>query len=531
MRERNFAQALELAQRLEVQDPTDLNLLTALAILHGSMGKPDEAEIYFAEALEHHPSEPKCLENLLIHLHTRSKHERVLELVPQAEFGNHGLGVAEVIAATLLKLGDPDLAYLSLKELIQKFPQSQKIARVWVNLQLYPSEVAEETVDAMHFSFARSFESLIRPNDHFFNSRHPDRKLRLGFLTLGANSNAISYFLLPILEYLDTEAFDVSIYSLSTNEDSFTKRYEELATRFRRCANQAFDVVANQIQADKIDVLIDIDSNWSGEIPAIIAKRPAPVQLEYLGYPTWTRSSRIQAKLVDLITDPDAGPVLNQFQGCFLVYSPITPLPPVQPLPDGPVVFGSFNNTLKLSQETLALWSKVLAAAPDSVLFLKYPYFDAEQNVRRVRRSLESQGIDCSRVRIEGMIRERGGHLEAYNEVHIALDPTPYNGTTTTFEALSMGVPVVTLRGKAHRSRVGASILTNLGRPEWVAGTEADYVQIAVRLASDRESLKSLRTNLRQELLESPLGDAEAFTLKFEEVLRTMWHRWCQNPV
>lgn len=524
-------EALRYAKELEESAPTDLHVLTALAILHGTLGQPDEAETYFARAHEHYPNEPKCLENLLVHLHSRSKHDQVLELVPREHYGNHGQGIAEVIAASLLKLGDADLAYNGLKQLIERFPQSQRIARVWVNLQLYPSEVADETVDSLHLSLARSFESFVRPNDHFYNSQHPDRKLRLGFLTLGANSNAISYFLLPILENLDPDQFDVSIYSLSTNEDAFTKRYEELVTRFRRCAHQAFDAVANQIQADKIDILIDIDSNWSGDSPAIIAKRPAPVQFEYLGYPCWTRSSRVQGRLVDAITDPIVGPALCQLDGCFVVYSPVTALPPTQPCSDGPIVFGSFNNTLKLSQSTLALWAKVLAAVPESVLFLKYPFFDAEHNVRRVSQILNSYGIESDRVRIDGMVRERSGHLEAYSGVHIALDTHPYNGTTTTFEALSMGVPVVTLRGKAHRSRVGASILTNLGRPEWVAETEDDYVKIAKELASDLDGVKRLRSGLRRELLESPLSDAEAFTERLVEALREMWHRWCQNPV
>jgi predicted O-linked N-acetylglucosamine transferase (SPINDLY family) len=270
----------------------------------------------------------------------------------------------------------------------------------------------------------------------------------------------------------------------------------------------------------------------------VFALKPAPVQVTWLGYPGSTGLSAIDYRLVDAVTDPvdeaecAASEKLFRLDGCFLCFGGSTeaPSPSLPPsVATGAVTFGSFNNPSKYSDATLNAWAELLRRMPAARLLLKGLPFTDPATQDRYRARLVERGIAPERITILGWAPERAGHLAQYREVDVALDPFPYNGTTTTCEALWMGVPVVCLRGERHSGRVGASLLAAVGFEELVAKDVETYIDIAVRLAHDKQRLIDLSGSLRTKMAGSPLCDAHGFARKMERAYRSMWRRWCED--
>jgi predicted O-linked N-acetylglucosamine transferase (SPINDLY family) len=240
--------------------------------------------------------------------------------------------------------------------------------------------------------------------------------------------------------------------------------------------------------------------------------------------------------MVDEITDPSgeadafSTEKLIRFSPCAWAYSPIGDAPkPTMPEEGAPITFGSFNNFLKVTDDTLAIWSKILHRVPGSRLFVKSLFLEDPEVSKNILERLHAAGIDEDRVEISGFLSEAVHHLAAYNRVDVALDTFPYNGTTTTCEALWMGVPVVSLVGDRHAARVGLSLLTAIGHAEWVAEDEDHYIEKAVALAQDRDLRRQLRDSLRDEVATSILCDHAGQAVRFESALRQAWVEWCQS--
>jgi predicted O-linked N-acetylglucosamine transferase (SPINDLY family) len=260
------------------------------------------------------------------------------------------------------------------------------------------------------------------------------------------------------------------------------------------------------------------------------------VQITYLGYPNTTGLPAITHRLVDEITDPSgeadafATEKLVRFSPCAWTYTPIGDAPqPSIPKEGSPITFGSFNNFLKVTDDTLAVWAKILTRIPSSRLFIKSLFLEDSEVRKNVLERLAAAGIDEARVEIAAFLADAAEHLAAYNRVDVALDTFPYNGTTTTCEALWMGVPVVSLIGDRHAARVGLSLLTAIGHPEWASENEEHYIEKAVTLAEDRALRSQLRDSLRGEVASSFLCDHKGQAARFEAALRQIWTGWCQN--
>jgi predicted O-linked N-acetylglucosamine transferase (SPINDLY family) len=270
----------------------------------------------------------------------------------------------------------------------------------------------------------------------------------------------------------------------------------------------------------------------------VFARKPAPVQVTWLGYPDTTGLDAIDYRLVDAVTDPDGeadaawtSETLVRLRGGFLCYGGSRDAcePSIPPcLKTGTITFGSFNNPAKLSAATMDVWAKLLARLPQARLLLKgKPFADAASRALFLSRLVE-HGIAAERVVLVAWLSSGVAHFGLYNCVDIALDPFPYNGTATTCEALWMGVPVVTLRGERHAGRIGASLLTQIGLTDWIAGSVEEYLEIAATLAGNPAYLSHLRRSLRGRLITSPLCDGSAFARKIEAVYRAIWRNWCQ---
>lgn len=359
----------------------------------------------------------------------------------------------------------------------------------------------------------------------------PARRLRVAYASPDFANHSCSYFLAPLLAAHDRARIEVFAYSDVAVPDGVTAAFRGLDLVWRDMAGKDDAAFLAQARADKIDVMVDCAGHTSGNRMGAFARRAAPVQVAWLGYPGTTGLDTFDARLVDAETDPEgafASEPLVRVAGGFLAYLP----PPYAPEPGPPpfrrkghVTFGSFNNLPKLNPRTLELWARAVAPVPGARLLIKARGLDEAANAGRVRAHLARAGLAEDRVELRGFVDGVAAHIALYEEVDIALDPTPYNGTTTTCEALWMGVPVLTLAGDRHAGRVGVSLLTRAGLPELIADTAAAFVARAAGLAADGARLVALRAALRARLAASPLCDGRRLAQAFENVYRDLWGR------
>jgi predicted O-linked N-acetylglucosamine transferase (SPINDLY family) len=310
--------------------------------------------------------------------------------------------------------------------------------------------------------------------------------------------------------------------------DGVTDRIRSRCRRWHEVSSMDDATLDALIRTERVDVLLELAGHTTGHRLAAIARKPAPVIVTAIGYPDTTGLPAVDARLVDAITDPvgtenRCSERLVRLDPCFLCYTPPDEAPePRMPAADAPFTFGSFNNASKIGPRTAQAWSRALAAVPGSRLLLKSAGLADRVTRGTLLQALATAGIDPMRVETLDLAAGRREHLEAYARVHVALDTTPYNGTTTTCEALWMGVPVVTTLGDRHAARVSASLLRAAGFPEWIAEDEAAFARVAADLASDRSRLTTLRASMRERLRASALLDGPAYARRVLAALESL---------
>lgn len=350
------------------------------------------------------------------------------------------------------------------------------------------------------------------------------RKIRIGYVSSDFRKHSVAYFFLPLLEHHDRSRFEIFCYSNTGQDDETTARIRALSDGWRPIVGRPSDPVVKQIDEDEIDVLVDLNGHSGQSRFDAFALSDAPVKATWLGYPNTTGLSQMDFRIVDETTDP-AGEAdalaterLWRLGRCFLAYQPPHDAPPVVAARDRgrPLAFGSFNNIAKVNDDVLACWGEILQRVPDSVLILKGRGLSQQRSRDRILDVLSRQGISKDRLIAFDRIDETRSHLDLYNQVDIALDPFPYNGTTTTCEALWMGVPVITLEGTRHAGRVGASILRTLGMPELVAGSRKGYIDLAVEFSRNVMAHRASRHEIRERFRETELFDGADFARHME---------------
>jgi predicted O-linked N-acetylglucosamine transferase (SPINDLY family) len=346
----------------------------------------------------------------------------------------------------------------------------------------------------------------------------------------------VAYLLEPLLRAHDHSQIEVFCYADVQRPDAFTYRLQRYADHWVDIHGRGMQSVSKQIREDKIDLLFDLAGHTGYNRLEVFATKPAPVQLTGLIYPNTSGLRAIDYRIVDAVTDPVDGELycseqLVRLPRCYVCYRPHPDAGPVMPLPacrSGILTFGSFNNLIKVTPAVVALWARVLHAVPSSQLLLKAAALVHQAPKRRILAAFASHRIDPGRVRLEAMT-PCPGHFPRYGEIDIALDPSPYNGHTTSLEAMWMGVPVICLRGDRHSARVGASLLTAIGLPELIAETPEEYVNIATSLAGDLDRLATLRAEIRERMRASPLCDGAGIARVIEKVYRAAWRKWCSD--
>jgi predicted O-linked N-acetylglucosamine transferase (SPINDLY family) len=351
--------------------------------------------------------------------------------------------------------------------------------------------------------------------------------------------HSCAYFLEPLLRHLDPAAFEVFLYHDHFREDAVSTRLRSLATVWRNLFGEPDRSVEQIVRADAPDILIDLAGHTgiSNRLP-LFAGRLAPVQVTYLGYPNTTGVPAMDYRFTDAVADPPgeadgfATETLIRFAPTAWCYAAPADAPVVVPPPcreRGYVTFGSFNDPGKITDRMLALWSRILRELPAARLRLKGRGLDESAVRTAFCLRLARAGLPGERVDLCERLAETRAHLEQYGEVDIALDPFPYHGTTTTCEALWMGVPVVTRVGDRHVSRVGASLVAAVGHGEWLAAGEDEYVRIATDLAKNGDQLLDLRRQLRGQVAASRLCDSVGQSARFAAALRACWTAACDR--
>ena len=360
--------------------------------------------------------------------------------------------------------------------------------------------------------------------------------MRVALFSADFREHSVAYFLEPLLRGLDRNQFALQLFNLGAKPDAVTERFRRLASVWRDCPSQIESVLEPMIRAEAPDVAVDIGGHTGQSLLPLFARRLAPVQISYLGYPNTTGLAAMDYRLVDGTTDPVgiADPWhserLVRFAPTAWSYAVPADAPAPAPPPclgNGIVTFGSFNNFSKVTDQLLHLWADLLDAVPGSRLLLKSVGLSDPGIGAQVRDRLRVAGLPNERVDLAGVTATTSEHLAAYARIDIGLDTMPYNGTTTTCEALWMGVPVVTQAGDRHAARVGASLLQAVGHPEWIAADAASYVRIAAELASDPVRLAALRSKLRTNMQDSILLDHPGQSARFGRALIDCWKNWC----
>ncbi|MBL8962548.1 MAG: tetratricopeptide repeat protein [Phycisphaeraceae bacterium] len=443
------------------------------------------------------------------------------------------------LALLLLDSGRSDEAAALVREKASSQPNDPAINRCLANILNYVDEQRPGESLAAHRIHGEWIERAAQaarvPSGGHSNFPDPDRRLRIAYLSPDFREHSVAYFIEPVMRRHDRERFEVFAYSNAAAPDARTEVFKSIADHWRDIARTGDTSAAGMIRADQIDILVDLAGLTHNNRLGLLALKPAPVQMSYCGYPSTTGLSAVDYRLVDQVTDPPGSEsrcverlLYLRPPGSFSCYAPPPGMPEPAPLVTGtPVVFGSFNVLSKVTPPVVETWCRILTQCPGSRLVLKARSLAEPSVRRRYAESFASRGIDRDRVELLGPLPGVADHLAVYGRVAIALDPFPYNGTTTTYEALWMGVPVVTLAGITHAGRVGASILTALGEPLLIARNTDDYVRTACELAADLSRINTYRTTLRGRLGSSPLCDAEGYTRRLEEALRIAWSCWC----
>jgi predicted O-linked N-acetylglucosamine transferase (SPINDLY family) len=405
----------------------------------------------------------------------------------------------------------------------------------------YGQKHDRHTILHEHKQFAKIFADPFIPSIRAHaNNPDPHRRLKIGYVSPDFRRHSVGFFIEPVLSSHNHGNFEIFCYANLTLSacDAFTDRMKHHADHWRPIIGLSEEQAENLIRQDEIDILIDLAGHTGSNRMMLFARKPAPVQVSWIGYPDTTGLKTMDYKIVDFFTDPPGiadqcyTEHLIRLPHCFLCYLPHEESPEIEELPaltKGHITFGSFNNFTKASSECITIWAKTLKMLPASRLLLKAKNFLNAEVRNRALEMFFKEGIPADRVELLQLEPSTRQHLNLYNQIDIGLDTFPYNGTTTTCEALWLGVPVITLAGNAHVSRVGVSLLSNVGAEELIAKTGEEYIEIAVNLARDVERLKSFRRGLRALMAQSSLTDARQFTGNLENSYRMMWEHWCKS--
>ncbi len=562
---RHFSEALSCFDRALMLKPGFFLAIFNKANALAESGRLEEAVPYYDQALAQQPEYPEALSNKAAVMGDLQNHEAAVELARLAvklkpdfaeAYNNMGanlmqLGIVQEsflafqramqlkpryeapylnMAKLLWTVGDAPEAMRYLTQLIAMSPRHEEAKRCMMLFDLYVYREAP-LPPRTPFSFgALSAQAL------FSQRKDPNKKIRLGYISSDFRMHPVGRNIWPVLEGHDRGRFELYLYGAVHVADGLTERFQQIADRYQSVQGMSDEQIADLVRRDEVDVLIILAARFDNNKPLVAAYRAAPVQVSF-----HDPASSYLADMDYLITDITMNPPDTQewFSEklvrlpTFYLHLPINDAPPTLPPPAlgrGYTTFGCFNNVAKLNPQVVYVWSEVLKAVPGSRLVLKYKDSFNDPFVHAHYLELFAHcGIGPERIDLVTEKLSFTEHLARYREIDIALDPFPFNGSTTTFEALWMGIPVVTLAGHSMVARWGASMLRRVGLSDLVAATPADYIVTAARLAADLPRLTAIRADLRNRVAKSPLCAVRRRTQQLDRVFQYMWRAWCAS--
>jgi protein O-GlcNAc transferase len=498
-------------------------------------GQIEEAIAAFRQAINLTPEHAEAWCNLGIALGQRSRVDEAKAAYRQAIALNPGIAEAYYnLGGVLRDVGEHEEAMAAFRKAVELRPSyveahSSLIYTLFFHPGYDGRRIAEE-LGGWNRQHAEPLKRHIVPHG---NSRDPERRLRIGYVSADFNGHASALFLEPLLRSHDRTQFDIFCYAQVSKPDAWTRRFQTMSTGWMNTAGVSDEAVAEQIRRDGIDILVDLKLHTTRNRLLVLARKPAPVQATWLGYPGSTGLTTVDYRLSDPYLDPPGGDETiysertMRLPETFWCFDPLDERDlEVNALPAkerGVITFGSLNSFCKVNEELLRVWAEVLRAVEGARLVLLAA---AGAHRQRVVERLAREGVDGGRVEFVASMSRRE-YLRQYHRIDVGLDTYPCNGHTTTLESLWMGVPVVTRLGPTAMGRAGWSQLNNLGLAELAGETAGEFVRIAVGLAKDMPRLEQLRATLRGRMEASPLMDERRFARNMEAAYRQMWRTWC----
>ncbi|MAF48900.1 MAG: tetratricopeptide repeat protein [Rhodospirillales bacterium] len=529
------AEALQALDRALGQKPGYAEALAAKSAVLEQLGRSAEAVAAGRLAVAAGPNLAEAWTNLGTALaasgalqEAEQAHRRAVELKPDYATAHFNLG------NLLNDLWRGPEARAQFRRALELDPSDKSARGNHLMNLLYDTDVSEAQLFEEHRKWGLQAPAGGKRAADFASRADPDRRLRVGYVSADFRTHSCAYFLQPLFANHDKGAVESFAYSSVRRADETTQRLEGLLDHWRPVAEIADAAVAELVAADGIDILVDLAGYSGGGRLGIFALKPAPVQISWLGYAATTGMAEIDYRFTDAIADPQGAADdlhserLIRLAGGFHCYAPPATAPEVAPPPsleNGFVTFASFNNPSKLNRGVISVWASLLRAVPDARLLLKGRGLDFEPVRARILAAFGGQGIEASRIETMAWMPRQQNPIGVYARADIALDTFPYNGTTTTLEALWMGLPVVTLAGARHSGRVGASLLSHAGFADLIAADAESYVDIAASLAADSGRMSEFRGAARGALGASPLLDGPGFAGKIETAYRDVWRR------
>jgi predicted O-linked N-acetylglucosamine transferase (SPINDLY family) len=501
-----------------------------------SQGKFDDAIASYKRALALKPDFGEAFNNLGNILKDMGKFDEAEACFRQAiAFKPDNVRFFNNMGSALKSQGRLDEAILSYRKALDLQSDSGLSYSNLLMAAVYAASVSPAELAATAREFGKHVADPLRRQRPFVRNRDPERKLRIGYVSPDFRNHAVNYFFEHLLRSHDRQQFEIFAYSSILQDDAVTARLKQEFDHWRNIRFLNDDKAADLIEADTIDILVDMAGHTGDNRLLVFARKPAPVQVTWLGWPATTGMKAMDYRVTDSYAEPPgmtehlSTETLWRLPKIFCCYQAHENSPAVIDHPpfedNGYITFGCFNSFVKVTDPVLETWTRILAQAPGSRLLLEINGIDSPEFRASAEERLQRLGLPLARVILEP--RKPANQFVLYNRIDIALDPFPCAGGTTSMDTVWMGVPFVTLAGEHFVSRMGVTILTNAGMPELIAKNTNEYVSLAVSLALDKDRLRALRHDLRQKVAASPLMNQPAFARNMEAAYREMWMRWC----